>query len=77
MGAETSVDPAQQLQCLVPNRFVMSTPYTSLQHFARYLKAITLRLEKWRADPARDAARFAELRPHEQRLLAAGVVELN
>jgi ATP-dependent helicase HrpA len=38
-----------------------------LQHFPRYLKAITLRLEKWRADPARDAARLAELRPQEQR----------
>ncbi|HEY1103392.1 MAG TPA: DUF3418 domain-containing protein, partial [Burkholderiaceae bacterium] len=38
-----------------------------LQHFARYLKAITARLDKWRADPARDAARLAELRPLEQR----------
>ena len=44
-----------------------ATPYGQLQHFARYLKAITLRLEKWRADPARDAARLAELRPQEQR----------
>jgi hypothetical protein len=38
-----------------------------LQHFARYLKAITARLDKYRADPARDAARLAELRPLEQR----------
>ena len=35
----------------------------------RYLKAITLRLDKLRADPARDAARLAELRPLEQRYL--------
>ena len=39
----------------------------ALAHFARYLKAIVLRLDKVRADPARDAARLAELRPQEQR----------
>ena len=38
-----------------------------MQHLARYLQAITLRLDKYRADPARDAARLAELRPLEQR----------
>ncbi|MES2955134.1 MAG: ATP-dependent RNA helicase HrpA, partial [Pseudomonadota bacterium] len=66
-AAEASADAAQQLQRLVPKRFLTATPYTQLQHFPRYLKAITLRLEKWRADPARDAARLAELRPQEQR----------
>lgn len=66
-AAEAATDAAQQLQRLVPKRFLTATPYGQLQHFARYLKAITLRLEKWRADPARDAARLAELRPQEQR----------
>lgn len=66
-AAEAAADAAQQLQRLVPKRFLTATPYAQLQHFARYLKAITLRLEKWRADPARDAARLAELRPQEQR----------
>ena len=66
-AAEAVADASQQLQRLVPKRFLTSTPYPQLQHFARYLKAITLRLEKWRADPARDAARLAELRPQEQR----------
>jgi ATP-dependent helicase HrpA len=66
-AAEAAVDAAQQLQRLVPKRFLTATPYVQLQHFTRYLKAITLRLEKWRADPARDAARMAELRPQEQR----------
>lgn len=66
-AAEAAADAAQQLQRLVPKRFLALTPYAQLQHFARYLKAITLRLEKWRADPARDAARLAELRPQEQR----------
>ncbi len=64
---EATADAAQQLQRLVPKRFLAATPWTQLQHFPRYLKAVTLRLDKLRADPARDAARTAELRPQEQR----------
>ncbi len=64
---EATADAAQQLQRLMPKRFMALTPWPQLQHFARYLKAITLRLDKYRADPARDAARLAELRPQEQR----------
>ena len=60
-------DCAQQINRLVPKRFLQAAPWPRLQHLARYLKAITLRLEKYRADPARDAARLAELRPLEQR----------
>jgi ATP-dependent helicase HrpA len=51
----------------MPSRFVSDTPYPQLQHLPRYLKAITMRLDKQRADPGRDAARLAELRPLEQR----------
>ena len=64
---EAAADAAQQLQRLVPKRFLLATPYAQLHHLTRYLKAMTLRLEKWRSDPARDAARLAELRPQEQR----------
>ena len=64
---EAAADAVQQLQRLVPKRFLLATPYPQLQHLTRYLKAITLRLEKWRRDPARDAARLTELRPQEQR----------
>jgi ATP-dependent helicase HrpA len=66
-AADASADAAQQLQRLVPKRFLMMTPYGQLQHFPRYLKAITLRLDKWRADPARDTARLAEMKLQEQR----------
>ena len=62
-----TADAAQQLQRLVGKRFIADTPWPRLAHFARYLKAITLRLDKLRADPARDAERLAELRPQEQR----------
>uniref|UniRef100_UPI0035B32EC6 ATP-dependent RNA helicase HrpA n=1 Tax=Hylemonella sp. TaxID=2066020 RepID=UPI0035B32EC6 len=64
---DATADCTQQLQRLMPKRFLAQTPWPQLQHYARYLKAITLRLDKYRADPARDAARLAELRPQEQR----------
>jgi ATP-dependent helicase HrpA len=64
---EATADALQQLQKLVPKRFLASTPWPRLQHLPRYLKAIVLRLDKLRADPARDAARLAELKPQEQR----------
>ena len=66
-AVEAAADAAQQLQRLVSKRFLTATPYLQLQHFPRYLKAITARLEKWRVDPARDAARLLELKAQEQR----------
>jgi ATP-dependent helicase HrpA len=66
---EATADAAQQLARLMPKRFLTATTFTQLQHFPRYLKAITLRLEKHRADPARDAQRLAELKPQEQRFI--------
>jgi len=64
---DATADAQQQLQRLVPKQFIAQAPWTQLAHFPRYLKAITLRLDKYRADPARDAAKLAELRPQEQR----------
>jgi ATP-dependent helicase HrpA len=64
---EATADCAQQLQRLMPKPFIAATPWPQLQHFARYLKAITLRLDKYRADPARDGQRLAELKAQEQR----------
>ncbi|MFN3377283.1 MAG: ATP-dependent RNA helicase HrpA [Burkholderiaceae bacterium] len=64
---DATQDVQQQLQRLMPKQFITQTPWAQLAHFPRYLKAITLRLDKYRADPARDAAKLAELRPQEQR----------
>jgi ATP-dependent helicase HrpA len=66
---EVADDVQAQLTRLMPKRFVMLTPWAPLAHLPRYLKGITLRLDKLRADPARDALRLAELRPIEQRYL--------
>jgi ATP-dependent helicase HrpA len=62
-------DVQAHLQRLVPKRFIAQTPWAQWAQLPRYLKAITLRLDKWRSDPARDAARLAEVRPVEQRFL--------
>ncbi len=66
---EVADDIAAQLQRLVAKDFLTATPYAQLQHLPRYLEAIVRRLDKLRSDPARDAARLAELRPLEQRWL--------
>ncbi|MFT3665701.1 ATP-dependent RNA helicase HrpA [Piscinibacter sp.] len=68
---ETADDVAAQLARLVPRRFVTATPWAALAHLPRYLKGVQMRLDKWRADPARDAQRLAELRPLEQRFTRA------
>ncbi len=64
---DATADCTQQLQRLLPKNFLAATPWPQLQYCARYLKAISLRLEKYRADPARDAQRLAELKPLEQK----------
>jgi len=60
-------DIAAQLQRLVPKRFALDTPWAQLQHLPRYLKAVTARLDKLRADAARDAKLMSEIKPLEQR----------
>jgi len=67
VAPEATQDATQQLQRLVGKRFLVETPWLALQHYARYLKAVTLRLDKLRADPARDTQRLADLKPQEQR----------
>jgi ATP-dependent helicase HrpA len=64
---ELSDDAAAQLQRLVHKRFVLETPWTALAHLPRYLRALVMRLDKQRAEPARDAQRLAEFKPLEQR----------
>ena len=66
---ELNDDVQAQLTRLMPKRFVVATPWAQLAHLPRYLKAITLRLDKWRSDPGRDTARLGEMRPLEQRWL--------
>ena len=67
--ARETDDIQAQLSRLLPKRFVMSTSWAQLAHLPRYLKGVAMRLDKLRADPARDSVRLSELRPLEQRYL--------
>ena len=53
-------DIAEQTSILVGKRFIVAVPWERLAHFPRYLKAASLRLDKIRADPARDTRLMAE-----------------
>jgi len=59
--AAAVVDVEQQLARLFPRGFIVDTPPVQLAHFPRYLKAVALRLDKLRTDPARDAQRLQEI----------------
>ncbi|MCG1041241.1 ATP-dependent RNA helicase HrpA [Mycetohabitans sp. B8] len=56
-------DMQQQLAALMTRRFVIDTPYAQLAHFPRYLKGMSLRIDKLKVDPARDQRLAAELAP--------------
>ncbi len=60
-------DIEQQRAALLPANFLVVTEPAQLAHLPRYLQAMALRLERLRSDPARDAARMAEIQPLVQR----------
>ena len=53
-------DIAQQLNGLLVKRFMQVVPWERLAHYPRYLKGAGLRLDKARADGARDARLMAD-----------------
>jgi ATP-dependent helicase HrpA len=53
-------DMQAQLAALVGKRFLIDNDFAQLAHFPRYLKAINVRIDKLRADPARDAKLMME-----------------
>jgi ATP-dependent helicase HrpA len=59
--AAACADIGEQLARLFPRGFVTATAPAQLAHYPRYLKAIALRLDKLKAEPARDAQRLAEI----------------
>jgi ATP-dependent helicase HrpA len=54
-------DVEKQIGRLIGKRFIVDTPFERLQHFPRYLKAISLRLDKLKAAGSEGAARDARL----------------
>lgn len=75
-------DMQAQVGKLIPKTFLVATPFERLAHFPRYLKAIGIRIEKLRANPARDGQLLTEWKslaqPWEREWLAkakAGVTD--
>ena len=58
--AAAQADMQSQLQALIHKRFVAETAHTQLAYFPRYLKAMQIRMDKLRADPARDTRLMTE-----------------
>nr|WP_308186971.1 DUF3418 domain-containing protein [Neisseria subflava] len=56
----------QRLQTLLAAGFATRTPWAQWSRLPIYLKAMTLRLEKYSSNPARDAAREADIQGLEQ-----------
>ncbi len=65
-NAQANQDVRAQLEWLLHREFIARTPYERLQHLSRYLRAINVRLEKLRADPARDVRQFAQMQSLQQ-----------
>ena len=57
----------EQVANLLAPGWLARTPWERLQHLPRYLKAASLRLDKLRADPARDARLAGDIAGLEQR----------
>ncbi len=57
---QAAQDVQAQLQTLIGKRFIVDNDYANLAHFPRYLKAVNVRLEKLRADAARDVRLMAD-----------------
>ncbi|MEN9867664.1 MAG: ATP-dependent helicase HrpA, partial [Pseudomonadota bacterium] len=57
---QATADMQNQLNALISKRFLIDNEYAQLAHFPRYLKAMQVRIDKLRADPARDAKLMAE-----------------
>ena len=74
-------DIAAQIDRMLAKGFIVATDYERLSQFPRYLKAINLRLDKMRTDPARDVRLMGEWqsvakefeREHLQQLRSGGV----
>ncbi len=58
--AAVVADIEQQLNDLLPDDFLVAWPWERLAHFPRYLKAVSVRLDKLRNNPARDTQLMGE-----------------
>ncbi|MGC2166023.1 MAG: DUF3418 domain-containing protein, partial [Gallionella sp.] len=65
---QSQKDVRAQLDVLMHKHFITETAFERLTHFPRYLRAISLRIERLRSNPQRDAQCMAQLQPLTQAL---------
>jgi ATP-dependent helicase HrpA len=70
-AAASYADLRSQLDALLAPGFLRELPHARLAHLPRYLKAMRLRAEKLRSDPARDHARMQQVMPYWRAVLDA------
>jgi ATP-dependent helicase HrpA len=70
-------DLREQLAGLLQPGFLRDLPTSRLVHLPRYLKAMRLRAERLRQDPARDQSRMLQVLPYWRALLNAGGTALD
>ncbi|MBI4807728.1 MAG: ATP-dependent RNA helicase HrpA [Nitrosomonadales bacterium] len=58
---QATQDIRSQCESMLGKEWVGRTPFERMQHMPRYLKAVNVRLEKLRGNPARDAQNMAQL----------------
>ena len=61
---------AEEVVALLPPRFMERIPFARLTHLPRYLKALLLRAERARLNPAKDQERARQLAPYRNALKA-------
>jgi len=61
---------AEELDSLLPRNFLVTIPFGRLPHIPRYLKALTLRLERAKLNPGKDRERAQLLTPYLAKLKA-------
>jgi len=61
--AAAVADIEAQLKRLMGKNFLIDTPFERLQQYPRYFKAVVVRLDKLKANPARDAQLMVEYAP--------------
>lgn len=54
----------EELDLLMPPRFLADTPFERLPHFQRYLKALLIRADRALLNPSKDAERAQQVRPY-------------
>jgi len=61
---------AEELESLLPGNFLLEIPFAQLSHIPRYLKALAMRMDRAKLNPAKEKERAAIVAPYLAKLQA-------